>query len=135
MKPVQSRRRRSKFGISPPSSFLFAKDSSQCCTIGLIASNPLLSPAALTNTECIFFRLYQVGLNPKIERLYPSVKFPVPRGTPVISDLIKWNHNQSFIVPRFSPRTSQYSREFKLDKDDAYLLDHGVDGRTLFPGA
>ncbi|KAF8774577.1 Fatty acid synthase like protein [Argiope bruennichi] len=79
-------------------------------------------------------KLYQEGVNPKIERLYPPVKFPVPRGTPVISDLIKWNHTQSFVVPRYSQRGSQYSKEFKLDKDDAYLMDHGVDGRKLFPG-
>ncbi|GBM39322.1 Fatty acid synthase [Araneus ventricosus] len=78
-------------------------------------------------------KLYNEGLNPKIERLYPPVQFPVPRGTPMISDLIKWNHSQSFKVPRYTLKTSEYSREFRFDKDDAYILDHKIDGRSLFP--
>ncbi|CAL1284486.1 unnamed protein product [Larinioides sclopetarius] len=79
--------------------------------------------------------LYNEGINPKIERLYKPVKFPVPRGTPMISDLIKWNHSQSFFVPKFSTRSSEFSREFRFDKEDAYLLDHKIDGKTIFPAA
>ncbi|GIZ02334.1 fatty acid synthase [Caerostris extrusa] len=51
----------------------------------------------------------------------------------MISDLIRWNHTQSFTVPKYVPTTSEYSKEFKFDKDDAYLLDHKIDGRSLFP--
>ncbi|GFT94666.1 fatty acid synthase [Trichonephila clavipes] len=77
--------------------------------------------------------LYNEGVDPKIERLYPPVKFPVPRGIPSISDLIKWNHSQSYIVPKYTAETSEFSMEFKFDKEDAYILDHKIDGRSLFP--
>ncbi|KAF8774576.1 Fatty acid synthase like protein [Argiope bruennichi] len=78
-------------------------------------------------------KLYNEGLNPKIERLYPPVKFPVPRGTPMIADLIRWNHSDSLKVPRYTLKTSEYSKEFKFDKAEAYILDHKIDGRSLFP--
>ncbi|CAL1277493.1 unnamed protein product [Larinioides sclopetarius] len=78
-------------------------------------------------------KLYNEGLNPKIELLYPPVQFPVPRGTPMISDLIKWNHSQSFKVPKYTLKTNEYSRECRFDKEDAYILDHKIDGRSLFP--
>ncbi|GFT94632.1 fatty acid synthase [Trichonephila clavipes] len=78
-------------------------------------------------------KLYNEGVDPKIERLYPPVKFPVPRGIPSISDLIKWNHSQSYIVPKYTAETSEFSMEFKFDKEDAYILDHKIDGRSLFP--
>ncbi|GFS52214.1 fatty acid synthase [Trichonephila inaurata madagascariensis] len=78
-------------------------------------------------------KLYNEGVDPKIERLYPPVQFPVPRGIPSISDLIKWNHSQSFNVPKYTSKTSEFSMEFKFDKDDAYILDHKIDGRSLFP--
>ncbi|GFW58514.1 fatty acid synthase [Trichonephila clavipes] len=78
-------------------------------------------------------KLYNEGVDPKIERLYPPVQFPVPRGIPSISDLIKWNHSQSFSVPKYTSKTSEFSMEFKFDKDDAYILDHKIDGRSLFP--
>ncbi|GFS62657.1 fatty acid synthase [Trichonephila inaurata madagascariensis] len=78
-------------------------------------------------------KLYNEGVDPKIERLYPPVQFPVPRGIPSISDLIKWNHSQSFHVPKYTTKMNEFSMEFTFDKDDAYILDHKIDGRSLFP--
>ncbi|GFY56199.1 fatty acid synthase [Trichonephila inaurata madagascariensis] len=78
-------------------------------------------------------KLYNEGVDPKIERLYPPVQFPVPRGIPTISDLIKWNHSQSYNVPKYTAETSEFSMEFKFDQNDAYILDHKIDGRSLFP--
>lgn len=37
--------------------------------------------------------MYTSGINPKIERLYPKVTFPVSRGTPTICDFPLWDHN------------------------------------------
>lgn len=31
--------------------------------------------------------------------LFPAVEFPVPRGTPIISPHIKWDHSQTWDVP------------------------------------
>ena len=32
--------------------------------------------------------------------LCPSVKYPVPHGTPLISPLVKWDHAQTWDVPK-----------------------------------
>jgi fatty acid synthase len=45
--------------------------------------------------------LYLNGFSPKIEKLYPEVQFPVPRGTQSISSLIRWDHNKSYFVRKF----------------------------------
>ncbi|KAG8183232.1 hypothetical protein JTE90_014407 [Oedothorax gibbosus] len=78
-------------------------------------------------------KLYTEGLDVRVDRLYPAVKFPVPRGTPFISDLLKWDHSQSYFVPKFLPTSSEYSKDVFVEKEDAYLLDHRIDGRSLFP--
>ena len=78
-------------------------------------------------------RLYVEGLNPKIENLYRPVKFPVPRGTPSISDLIQWNHNQSYFVLKWKYLSGAYVHQFHIEATDSYLLDHFIDGRSLFP--
>lgn len=44
--------------------------------------------------------LYLLGYNPRIECLYPNVEFPVSRGTPMISPLIKWSHRFKWHVLR-----------------------------------
>ena len=43
-------------------------------------------------------KLYEFGWNPKIENLYPKVNYPVPLGTQSLSSLIKWDHNQTWMV-------------------------------------
>lgn len=35
-------------------------------------------------------KLYNVGLQPQIANLYPAVEFPVSRGTPMISPLVRY---------------------------------------------
>lgn len=77
--------------------------------------------------------MYNQGLNPKIEKLYPPVKFPVPRTTPQISDLIKWDYSQSWFVPKWKPMRGPYDYRFQVDSIDKYLLDHAIDGKPLFP--
>ncbi|GBM54838.1 Fatty acid synthase [Araneus ventricosus] len=77
--------------------------------------------------------LYVEGVNPKIERLYPPVKFPVPRGTPMISDLIRWNHSESYFVPKYSSKSRVFSLEFHFFSNDSYILDHKIDRKVLFP--
>lgn len=38
-------------------------------------------------------KLYNVGLHPQISNLYPKAQYPVGRGTPSISSLVKWDHS------------------------------------------
>lgn len=79
------------------------------------------------------YRLYLEDLNPKIENLYRPVKFPVPRNTPMICDLIQWDHSQTFHVPIWKPISSSFTQRFHIESTDSYLLDHFIDGRALFP--
>ncbi|GBN56586.1 Fatty acid synthase [Araneus ventricosus] len=85
-------------------------------------------------------RLYTAGLNPDIEKLYPQVQFPVPKGTPMISPLIKWDHSESWCVAKWDKNAnrSQMITEVNVGSDespDKYILDHRIDGRCLYPVA
>lgn len=84
-------------------------------------------------------KMYNLGLNPEIEKLYPAVQYPVPRGTPSISPLIKWDHSQSWLVTQypeyFNPSSSSdYVVKVDLNEsEDEYLAGHTIDGRVLYP--
>ncbi|GBN31587.1 Fatty acid synthase [Araneus ventricosus] len=85
-----------------------------------------------------FFRLYTAGLNPDIEKLYPQVQFPVPKGTPMISPLIKWDHSESWCVAKWDKNTNRSQMITKVnvgsdESPDKYILDHLIDGRCLYP--
>ncbi|XP_070505897.1 fatty acid synthase-like isoform X2 [Chironomus tepperi] len=59
-------------------------------------------------------KLFQLGVDMDISKLYPPVNFPVSRGTPMISPVIKWNHEDDHL-------------------NFEYVQGHIVDGRVLFP--
>lgn len=78
------------------------------------------------------------------DRLYPEVEYPVPRGTPMIGPMWKWDHSQDW--PVIDPKTmgmgggggvpaaASYNIDpFATDSKEAYLLDHCIDGRVLYP--
>ncbi|GIX98138.1 fatty acid synthase [Caerostris extrusa] len=80
-------------------------------------------------------RLYIDGLDPKVERLYPPMEFPVPRGTPSISDLIMWDHSRSFHVPKYNPAAGnghvQLAWEALVSKQQKTFQDVAVEVRNL----
>jgi fatty acid synthase len=86
-------------------------------------------------------KLYELGVNPSIENLYPKVEWPVARNTQSISSLIKWDHKDSFFVkkyPEYNFRGTASDMNltiFTSLRDDAYLKDHCIDGKVLFPAA
>ena len=43
-------------------------------------------------------KMYNEGLHPQVENLYPKVSYPVGRGTPSISSLVKWDHTTDWFV-------------------------------------
>ena len=84
-------------------------------------------------------KIYQLGINPTIENLYPKVQWPVARGTQSISSLMKWDHSETYFIKRYPqhyfPATAS-DMTFNFDTtepDDQFLCDHTVEGRTLFP--
>lgn len=69
-----------------------------------------------------------------IERLYPRIEFPVSRGTPNISSLIKWDHHEDWFVMKFATQKACKSGERKvtvsLDESE-YFSGHVIDGEIL----
>ena len=72
------------------------------------------------------------------------VTFPVPRGTTMISPLIKWDHTISWNVPKHhnmvaGDLNTKSSAVFEIDisseSEDHYLIDHKIDERILVPAA
>lgn len=93
----------------------------------------------LNNFLITIANLYELGLNPAIENLYPKVEWPVPRGTPSISSIWHWHYNQDYAVrkyPEHYMRFSSSDMNVTIDLSqpyDHYLSDHCIDGNVLFP--
>ncbi|XP_045537637.1 fatty acid synthase-like [Papilio machaon] len=43
-------------------------------------------------------RLYQSGLNPQIHELYPKIEYPVATDTPLLSNLVGWEHSENWPI-------------------------------------
>ncbi|GMS81310.1 hypothetical protein PENTCL1PPCAC_3485, partial [Pristionchus entomophagus] len=88
-------------------------------------------------------KIYQAGVSVHIEKLYPAVEFPVPKDTPMLGPMWKWDHSHDFPVidcAQDSVRgggvasSGSYPIDpFAQDSKEAYLLDHCIDGRVLYP--
>ncbi|XP_065209085.1 fatty acid synthase-like [Planococcus citri] len=84
-----------------------------------------------------FGKLYEAGCVPKLSALYPTVEFPVSRSTPMISPLIKWQHDEQWSVGRLTDEELITERNFIIrSSNDEYefIKDHVIDGRNLYPG-
>ncbi|XP_063628215.1 fatty acid synthase-like [Cydia splendana] len=85
-------------------------------------------------------QLFMEGYYPDIRQLYPKVEFPVSTGTPHLSHLVEWAHQEKWKFPTYaSPeRISSSTCVFKISLHDAehlYLHGHRIEGKTLFPFA
>ena len=65
--------------------------------------------------------LYTVGLNPKIENLYPMVEYPVSSGTKFISPMVGWIHDKNFVVTKY-PEYFVLSQNSKVKRAKCNLL-------------
>lgn len=66
-----------------------------------------------------------------ISKLFPVVSFPVSRGTPMISNRIKWNHDEDFYVPKLNSFTTHEHSNFTVnlsEKTYKYIQGHVIDG-------
>ncbi|XP_071625450.1 fatty acid synthase-like isoform X1 [Temnothorax longispinosus] len=83
-------------------------------------------------------KLYNAGLQPQIANLYPTVEFPVSRGTPMISPLIRWDHSENFFVVQFCKKKIIDKKETvvsisTVEEEFTYLTGHVVNEKNLFP--
>lgn len=73
-----------------------------------------------------------------VSKLYPEIEFPVSRGTPMISSLIRWDHSEDFFYMKHEDKILNSERTFPMilsEPDCEYLSGHTIDGQssTLFP--
>lgn len=94
------------------------------------------------NLEYFFLnigKMYNAGAQPKIEHLYPSINYPVSRGTPMINSFIEWDHSTNWKVAKFnkkSNRSGQTIIEVNLSKlNDAHIAGHVIGGRIMYPAS
>jgi fatty acid synthase len=84
-------------------------------------------------------KLYQLGVNPSIEKLYGKVEFPVSRGTQSISSIMKWDHKLPYAVrkfPEYHNKATASDMIFVIslaNPEYEFLADHCVDGKVIFP--
>ncbi|NXO90855.1 FAS synthase, partial [Certhia brachydactyla] len=87
-------------------------------------------------------KIHLTGVTVLGNNLFPSVEYPVPVGTPLISPYIKWDHSQDWDVPKAedfpggskgSASGSVYNIDVSPDSPDHYLVGHCIDGRVLYP--
>jgi fatty acid synthase len=68
--------------------------------------------------------------------VYPKVEFPVSRGTPMISSLIKWDHADDWFVTNFASHMVEKSAERKVrisfnDAEFEFMSGHCIDGENF----
>lgn len=84
----------------------------------------------------MIFRLFINGLNIPFEKLYPEIQYPVSRGTPMLSPLVRWDHSEDWFCTKFElQRTTQsWERKVKVslkDQDYDSIEGHIIDGNLL----
>ncbi|XP_051523082.1 fatty acid synthase-like [Myxocyprinus asiaticus] len=106
---------------------------------------PLMKRGHANNLE--FFlshvgKIFMNGINVNSNKLYPSVEYPVPAGTPLISPHIQWDHSQIWDVPKVedfpagsggSTSATVYNIDMNPESPDYYMIGHCIDGRVLYP--
>ncbi|XP_030061052.1 fatty acid synthase [Microcaecilia unicolor] len=106
---------------------------------------PLMKRGHSNNLE--FFlthmgKIYLNGINVDSNKLFPPIDYPVPSGTPLISPFIRWDHSQTWDVPKpedfpsgsgGSTSTTVYNIDMNPESSDYYLIGHCIDGRVLYP--
>lgn len=68
-----------------------------------------------------------------VERLYPAVAFPVSRGTPMISPLLKWDHSEDWFVSKFENQQDCKSGKRIVAvaiEECPFLAGHVIDGKV-----
>lgn len=85
-------------------------------------------------------KLFNAGLQPKVENLYPPISYPVSRGTPSLQPLVEWDHSVEWDVVTFLETEIKSSGEIVLKIDvekEPYDCLKGtyVDGVEVLPYA
>ncbi|XP_063368614.1 fatty acid synthase-like [Cydia amplana] len=85
-------------------------------------------------------QLYMEGYYPNIRVLYPKIDFPVSTGTPHLSHLVEWAHNETWFLPLYVSVSRKEAAACKFvislhDRENNYLQGHVIQGKTVYPFA
>ncbi|XP_047999607.1 fatty acid synthase-like [Leguminivora glycinivorella] len=85
-------------------------------------------------------QLYMEGYYPNVRVLYPKVEFPVSTGTPHLSHLVEWAHNETWFLPLHVSASRREAAACKFlislhDSENNYLQGHVIQGKTVYPFA
>uniref|UniRef100_A0A1A9WBK1 Uncharacterized protein n=1 Tax=Glossina brevipalpis TaxID=37001 RepID=A0A1A9WBK1_9MUSC len=83
-------------------------------------------------------KLFINGVTFPTANLYPKIEFPVSRGTPGISSLIRFDHSEDWFVSKYEDMKTKSKAEcsytVNLDADvEGYFTGHIIDGKVLVP--
>lgn len=70
-----------------------------------------------------------------VGKLYPPIQFPVSRGTPMISHLIRWDHSENYFVTKYEENAAKCEWLFNVnitDPDYEYVNGHLIDGKSSY---
>ncbi|XP_050438841.1 fatty acid synthase-like [Adelges cooleyi] len=79
-------------------------------------------------------KMYTNDMNPNIQALYPSVDYPVSRGTPFLHTIPLWDH--SYQWPNIYKTDYKINREAEILlslNDNAKLIQHKINGHYFIP--
>ncbi|KAI8442374.1 hypothetical protein MSG28_005896 [Choristoneura fumiferana] len=85
-------------------------------------------------------KIYMEGYYPDVRVLYPKVEFPVSTGTPHLSQLVEWAHNETWLLPLYAgaQRKMAATCTFVMsihDLEYKYLQGNRINGSTVYPFA
>nr|XP_022917895.1 fatty acid synthase-like [Onthophagus taurus] len=84
-------------------------------------------------------RLFNLGHPVDLNKIYPSISYPVSRGTPMLSPSIKWHHTNNYTVQcrnigKFMNRGNTKEINTTLEKYN-FLTEYLINGKSIFPAA
>lgn len=82
--------------------------------------------------------MFSSGVTFPVENLYSKIEFPVSKGTPGISSLIRWDHSEDWFVTKYENMKTKSSGErlFKINlssDNEEFMSGHVIDGKILIP--
>ncbi|XP_069124449.1 fatty acid synthase-like isoform X2 [Argopecten irradians] len=85
-------------------------------------------------------KCYMEGIRLNPLGLFPAVQLPVPRGTPMISPALGWDHSQDWAVADQQNFITEslpclFEIDFSADSKYHYIIDHRINGLDLFPAS
>lgn len=106
---------------------------SKCTHVGLLRRNQ----SSVSNLLSSIGKIFNAGLQLKLENLYPPINYPVSKGTPSLQPLVEWDHTDDWTVVSFLENEVKLSGEVKLEVDvekESYKGNY-IDGVEVLPYA